>query len=83
MIHSTIRGLALYQIDTKCSTANIISSKNQSTKIQVPIVHRISKILLSHWYIKVHKVRIVIITEIIRGINFELLQKITKNLHET
>ena len=83
MIHIIIRGLILYQMEIIFSTNSIIISKNQSTKIQEPIVHIISRILLSHRYMKVHITRMARIIEIIKGINLESFQKITKNLHIT
>ena len=83
MRHTIIRGLILYQICMIFSTNNIIISKNQSTNIREPIVQIMPIILLSHWYMKVHITRMARIIEIIKGINLESFQKITKNLHIT
>ena len=81
MTHIVIRGLILYQIWMMFSINKIIINKNPSTKIREPIVHIMSRILLSHWYMKVHITRMARIIEIIKGINLESFQKITKNLH--
>ena len=78
-----IRGLILCRADIIFSTNNTTINKNQSTNTQELIVHIISRNLLFHWYIKVQTTIIERIKAIIIGINFELFQKITKNLHIT
>lgn len=83
IIHTIIRGFILYQIEIIYSNNSIIISKNQSTKIQELSVQITSRILLFHWYIKVHITIMANATAIINGIIFELLWNITKNLHIT
>jgi hypothetical protein len=83
MIHTIIRGLILYRVETKYSTNNKIIKINQITNIQVLNVHIMSNTLLFHIYIKVNTTIMANITAIINGIIFELLWNIEKNLHIT